>query len=120
MDEAERCHRLAFIFRGETLAVGTPNEVVDQREMSIAEIEVDRAVAAADAVRTLQGVEEVSHYGHIIRVALRGPGTTETSLRQRLESGGFPVLRYAMVRPTVEDAFVSMVREDELHRKATA
>src|SRR5699024_4446640 len=31
MDEAERCHRLAFIFRGQTIGVGTPQEIVDGR-----------------------------------------------------------------------------------------
>ena len=30
MDEAERCHRLAFIFRGELLDVGTPEEIVER------------------------------------------------------------------------------------------
>ncbi|MGH7438919.1 MAG: ABC transporter ATP-binding protein, partial [Polyangiaceae bacterium] len=33
MDEAERCHRLAFIFRGEVLDVGTPDEVVNRRNL---------------------------------------------------------------------------------------
>ena len=32
MDEAERCHRLAFIFRGELLDVGTPDEIVARRQ----------------------------------------------------------------------------------------
>ena len=30
MDEAERCHRLAFLSRGHLIAVGTPQNVVDQ------------------------------------------------------------------------------------------
>ncbi|HEX5754877.1 MAG TPA: ABC transporter ATP-binding protein, partial [Arenimonas sp.] len=38
MDEAERCHRLAFIFRGQLLAVGTPDEVVRARALSVVEL----------------------------------------------------------------------------------
>ncbi|MFO0694452.1 MAG: ABC transporter ATP-binding protein [Polyangiales bacterium] len=120
MDEAERCHRLAFIFRGETLAVGTPTEIVDQRGIAVAEMIVDRAVAAADVVRELPEVEEVSHYGHVIRVAIRGAHAPEKLLRETLEAKGFPVEHYQEVRPTVEDAFVSMVREDEKLRAREA
>src|SRR4030095_10773336 len=32
MDEAERCHRLAFIFNGQLLDTGTPEEVVSRRD----------------------------------------------------------------------------------------
>src|SRR5438093_105560 len=43
MDEAERCHRLAFIFRGSVLDVGTPDEVVARRGLRCAELVVDAA-----------------------------------------------------------------------------
>ncbi|MFO0696089.1 MAG: ABC transporter ATP-binding protein [Polyangiales bacterium] len=113
MDEAERCHRLAFIFRGETLAVGTPEQIVDQRGLVVAEVEVDRAVAAADTLRDLGHVEEVSHFGRILRVAMRGVENPEEDVRAFLEAHGTRVHRAQRGRATVEDAFVSMVREDE-------
>ncbi len=34
MDEAERCHRLAFIFRGTLLDVGTPEQIVERRHLA--------------------------------------------------------------------------------------
>src|SRR5688572_2089156 len=42
MDEAERCHRLAFIFRGTLLDVGTPEQIVERRDLRVAEFEIDR------------------------------------------------------------------------------
>src|SRR5690606_6240855 len=69
--EAERCHRLAFIFRGEVLAVGTPAEVVEARGLSIVEVECDQTVRAADVLRTQPAVDEVTFLGEIVRVALR-------------------------------------------------
>src|ERR1700682_4442926 len=36
MDEAERCHRLAFIFSGSVLDVGTPEEIVAPRTPRVA------------------------------------------------------------------------------------
>src|SRR6185312_7326213 len=72
MDEAERCHRLAFIFRGELLDVGTPEEVVARRDLTVAELRVDRAAEAAAVLRARPEVDEVAHYGHLLRVAARG------------------------------------------------
>jgi ABC-2 type transport system ATP-binding protein len=116
MDEAERCHRLAFIFRGELLAVGAPAEVVEARGLTVFEVELERAVQAGEQLRALPEVDGISHYGGVIRVALRGTAEPEALLRRELERGGFAVQRMTASRATVEDAFVSMVREDEQRR----
>jgi ABC-2 type transport system ATP-binding protein len=118
MDEAERCHRLAFIFRGELLATGTPEEVVAARGLRVIEVEVDaeRAVGAAELLRKRPEVDGVSHYGRVMRVALRGAADPAAFVTQALQAAGVPVHRIQEGRASVEDAFVSMVREDEEHR----
>src|SRR5690606_27951407 len=83
MDEAERCHRLAFILRGEVLDVGTPSGVVVRRALSVAELEDDRATEAADLLGVLPEVDEVAHYGHELRVATHS-GTDARELCQRV------------------------------------
>jgi ABC-2 type transport system ATP-binding protein len=110
MDEAERCHRLAFIFRGTVLDVGTPQEVVVRRGLRVAELEVDGAAEAAAVLRKLPDVDEVAHYGHTLRLAtLRGADPEEVARRVL----GAAVQSSRPARVTVEDAFVSMVRHDE-------
>jgi ABC-2 type transport system ATP-binding protein len=108
MDEAERCHRLAFIFRGRLLDVGTPAEIVARRALTVAELEVDRTTEAAEQLRGKPDVDAVSHYGNTLRIAMRrhDPGA---AIRTALE--GFSIRDYREIRPSVEDAFVSMVRE---------
>lgn len=120
MDEAERCHRLAFIFRGETLAIGTPERIVSDRGLVVVEIEVDRGIAAADCLRGVAGIDEVAHFGHLLRVALRDVADPVGFVRERLVSSGIVVHRAAIGRASVEDAFVSMVREDESRATARA
>jgi ABC-2 type transport system ATP-binding protein len=118
MDEAERCHRLAFIFRGEVLDVGRPEEVVTRRALSVAELEVERATEAADLLRSLPEVDEVAHYGPQLRLATRG-GVESASFAQRvLGERGIAVKSARSARVSVEDAFVSMVREE--HRAQLA
>jgi len=118
MDEAERCHRLAFIFRGELLATGTPQEIVERRNLHVFELETERSLEAAKRLRAAAGVEEVNHFGHVTRVALRDSPEPERVVREAL--AGFSIQRLAPTRVSVEDAFVSMVREDEALRAQKA
>jgi ABC-2 type transport system ATP-binding protein len=118
MDEAERCHRLAFIFRGELLDTGTPEEVVARRHLRVAELETDRATEAADILRRRAEVDEVAHYGPLLRVATRSGADPQYVVQEALD--GFAVRRLREARVTVEDAFVSMVREDQRSQEAQA
>jgi ABC-2 type transport system ATP-binding protein len=117
MDEAERCHRLAFIFSGSLLDTGTPAEVVARRNLRIAEVEVERATEAADVLRTHGDVDEVSHFGPTLRVATRNGVDPEALCRIVLAEHGIEVHLTRAGRTTVEDAFVSMVRAEELGKR---
>ncbi|MBK7583929.1 MAG: ABC transporter ATP-binding protein [Myxococcales bacterium] len=112
MDEAERCHRLAFIFSGEVLDIGTPDEVVLRRKLRVAELEVEEATLAATALREHPDVDEVAHYGHLLRVATRNDADPVALAEQVLGAAGLSLTRSRAARVTVEDAFVSMVRAE--------
>jgi ABC-2 type transport system ATP-binding protein len=112
MDEAERCHRLAFIFGGELLDVGTPAEIVDRRHLRVAELEVDRATEAADFLRARPEVDEVAHYGSVLRVATKDRTDPQLLAKETLAPRGIEIRMSRETRVTVEDAFVSMVRDD--------
>ena len=109
MDEAERCHRLCFIFRGTVLDTGTPEEIVERRHLRVAELQVDDAPRAAALLRSLPEVDEVAHYGRTLRLAVLGAVDPEALARRVL---GAAVVSSRPARVTVEDAFVSMVRHD--------
>jgi ABC-2 type transport system ATP-binding protein len=111
MDEAERCHRLAFIFRGEVLAVGTPTEVVEKRNLRVVELACDDNIRAGDALRELPEVDEVTFLGETMRVALHAVEDPEGFVRTALKA--FGVRSVHSSRATVEDAFVSMVRAEQ-------
>jgi ABC-2 type transport system ATP-binding protein len=113
MDEAERCHRLAFIFRGQLLDVGTPEQIVERRRLRVAELEVEDATRAADLLRAHPDVDEVAHYGMVLRLATRELADPEKLARLVLDPVGIAVRAYRETRVTVEDAFVSMVRDDQ-------
>ena len=113
MDEAERCHRLAFIFRGTLLDVGTPEEVVARRELRVAEIDVERPHDFAEALRADDRIEEVSHLGNLLRVATRRRTDPHEVAEEIAQRSGLRVRAAREIRTTVEDAFVAMVRSEE-------
>lgn len=111
MDEAERCHRLAFIFRGTVLDIGTPEEVVSRRALDVIELEVADPAAATAALEADPGTEECGHFGRILRVATRSHDA-RSHVTRVLGAAGIPIRALNPGRATVEDAFVSMVREE--------
>jgi ABC-2 type transport system ATP-binding protein len=107
MDEAERCHRLAFIFAGRLLDEGTPDEVVARRRLVALEIEVDDADRVREALRARPEIETVEPYGHALRVVGR-----DVDLEKLITEVATPK-RIQPAHPSVEDAFVSMVRAEQ-------
>jgi ABC-2 type transport system ATP-binding protein len=120
MDEAERCHRLAFIFRGQVLDIGTPEEIVARRALSALELATNQPREAAELLRTRPEVDEVAHYGHTLRLTTRAGVDPTTFTLELLRQHGIAVQSSAPSRVSVEDAFVSMVREDEAARARAA
>jgi ABC-2 type transport system ATP-binding protein len=112
MDEASRCHRLAFIFRGELLDVGTPAEVVERRQLRVATLVVDDARGAAARLRERPEVDEVEHFGHDMRVATRGGADPLALARSVLAAAQIAIREQREERPSVEDAFVALVNEE--------
>ena len=112
MDEAERCHRLAFIFHGELLDVGTPDEVVARRHLRVAELDVTSAEEAVKLLRRRPEVEEVAHYGRRLRLATHGAADPAALAAEVLASAGLTATGIRELRATVEDAFVALVRAE--------
>jgi ABC-2 type transport system ATP-binding protein len=112
MDEAERCHRLAFIFSGTLLDTGTPAEIIERRHLRVAELEVHESTKAAAALRQNPDVDEVAHFGPELRVAVRNGKDPEHVAKDVLQPLGIEIRRSRPGRTTVEDAFVSMVRAE--------
>jgi ABC-2 type transport system ATP-binding protein len=70
MDEAERCHRLAYIAYGRLLATGTPDEVLHLYRLSTWEVSgpSERLSALNARVKGLPGVSHVTAFGNTLHV----------------------------------------------------
>src|SRR5450432_4537468 len=63
MDEAERCHRLAYIFNGQLLTRGTIDEVLDQSHLTTWAVNGPDLLKLAEQLRKVSGVEQAVAFG---------------------------------------------------------
>lgn len=69
MDEAERCHRLAYLAYGKLLTRGTVDEVVAAARLSTWEFTGRNLLALAEKLRGRPGVEQVVPFGNTLHVS---------------------------------------------------
>ena len=108
MDEAERCHALAYIAYGKLLAHGTIREVIDEARLATWEIEGEKVMEIVDELRAKPGVEMVAPFGNTLHVS----GTDHAALERAVnESAKRPGLEIRKVDPTLEDVFIHLMRD---------
>jgi ABC-2 type transport system ATP-binding protein len=112
MDEAEHCHRLAFIQRGKIIASGSP-EQIRQRTMpeDVLEIIPSDATAALNALRKAMSTgrlqaETIDPYGSRLHLIARDAVNQQDTVRQVLKAAGVQVLGSQMIEPSLEDVFI--------------
>ncbi len=105
MDEAERCHRLAYIAAGRLLASGTPAELVAKAGLHTWELQGATAASWATQIEGLPGVELVTRFGNALHVSGRDDAALQTAVRQFAAAGEWRVLP-----PTLEDVFIFLMR----------
>jgi len=108
MDEAEYCNRLAMIYRGKMVALGTPTEL-KQRSISgdLLLLECDAPADALEALEETSGVVDAAVFGSALHV-LVAPGIATADLRNRIAEQGIEVRKLENIRPTLEDVFVAL------------
>jgi len=107
MDEAERCHALAYIAYGKLLAHGTIREVIDQAKLATWEIEGEDIMDAAAQLRESPGVEMVAPFGTALHVS----GTDRDAIAQAVSKVSSRAgLQAHEVDPTLEDVFIHLTR----------
>jgi ABC-2 type transport system ATP-binding protein len=105
MDEAERCHQLAYIAYGELLTRGTPEEVVRNAGLTTWEVTGPRLHELADALRGRGGVEQVVAFGTALHVSGRQPDALRSSLEAVLTAQH----RSQQMESGLEDVFISLM-----------
>jgi len=117
MDEAENCQRLAFIQRGRIVAHGSPAEIKEKHmHGEVMEITCRRPDLAIGLLRTLSAeqdvpFEEIALYGAAVHVVAENIVRYREQMTRTLQEGGAGPETLDVIAPSLEDVFISSVRE---------
>jgi ABC-2 type transport system ATP-binding protein len=116
MDEAEHCHRLAFIQRGHLIAYGAPEEIKrDTMRGQVLEIAPSDAAQAVLVLRTALeagrlDLEEVAMYGSLVHVVASEMERRTEGIAAELRQAGVEPGAMAIIEPSLEDVFIACMR----------
>ena len=114
MDEAEYCDRLALIYRGKIIALGTPTELkLETLPQGIMEVECHPLVPALDLLKRESWISEAAIFGDSLHVIGKEEIDLEREVPALFQKHGIFLRRMGWMRPSLEDVFVSLVEKEE-------
>lgn len=117
MDEAEYCHRLALMYGGKVIALGTPAELKSSLSSHhLFHLEVSDLLGAMNALEKVPGLSDIAVFGGGLHVTAADATRAVSDIRSALEKAGVSVPLLEPIQPSMEDVFVAMIEEEE--RKA--
>ena len=109
MDEAERCHELAYIAYGKLLARGTAEQLIEQSGLVTWEIDGNGLPALAQALRGDARIRTVAMFGTALHASADSAAALEAALAPWHARG----LAIAPVATSLEDVFIALMRQSQ-------
>jgi ABC-2 type transport system ATP-binding protein len=111
MDEAERCHRLAYIAYGKLLADGTVSDVIQQARLTTWSVSGPDLHQLARQIRQQSGVQQAVAFGDRLHVSGDDPDALEAAV------AAFRRVPYEWHRVDtgLEDAFIHLMQHSPDH-----
>ena len=106
MDEAVRCHKLAYIAYGKLLAQGSAAEVVASQGLSSWAIYGEHLVELQENLRTQPGVDLTVSFGNVLHVSGKDAGQLQHTVDAIIAAKG---LRAEKIETSLEDVFIYMM-----------
>ncbi|MBM4347898.1 MAG: ABC transporter ATP-binding protein, partial [Deltaproteobacteria bacterium] len=111
MDEAERCNHIGLIHQGELLIADSPSAVKMRIGGTVLELRLEDHQKGMRALDRIKAFRSLVLSGDKIHILVDQPEEGERMIRDVLKTEGMGILDLNRVRPSLEDAFVSMVKE---------
>jgi ABC-2 type transport system ATP-binding protein len=105
MDEAERCHRLAYIFNGKMLANGTVPEVIARAGLTTWAVTGGNLNELAEQLRAQSGVEQAVAFGAELHVS----GANARALERAIALYQTPHYHWRQIESSLEDVFIHLM-----------
>ena len=110
MDEAQRCHKVSFIYEGRMLSYKSPQSLIEERKEETIEL-----IAEHKQVRKhlgkLPGLKSVYPFGETLHLIFESGKGGEEITKEFLEKQGIQIRSLKRITPSFEDAFLALIEE---------
>ncbi len=106
MDEAERCHALAYIAFGKLLATGTAAELIRKSGLTTWSASGKNLSALAQSLRSAPGVDMVVPFGETLHISGANAALMADSLAPFMAGTEY---QWQKIEPTLEDVFIGLM-----------
>jgi ABC-2 type transport system ATP-binding protein len=115
MDEAEYCHRIALMYGGRVIALGSPAELKTSLGAGhLLNLETSDLLNGMAALENQPGILDVAVFGGGLHVKVDDSAAAVARIRQIMQDKGISVLALDSITPSMEDVFVSLIEKEEV------
>ena len=111
LDEAERCHRVAFLAGGKILALDTPAHLQEAAAGALVEVVASPIRRALEIAREQAGPERVQLFGDRLHVRLDREADY-APVGHALNQAGIDVASWRVIPATLEDVFIDRLAQE--------
>ena len=110
MEEAEYCNRIALIFGGRMIAMGSPLELKTQRmQEQIIDLRCPAPQEVIDILTGLPSIRDASLFGAGLHIVCGDATPAMAAIARTLGDRGIAIQKMELIQPSMEDVFVSLI-----------
>ncbi len=114
MEEAEYCGRLAMIYRGRLIGMGTPAQLkTGLAGETLLDVRCQSNQQALEVIEGLPMILDAALFGNGLHVRTADPQAARAAITQALSGRKLTIEHLAPIAPTMEDVFVAMIEQED-------
>jgi ABC-2 type transport system ATP-binding protein len=114
MDEAEYCHRVALMYGGRIIALGSPAELKNSLGVGhLVNLITSDLLASMTVLEKHESLLDIAVFGGGLHVKVENAEIAMKDIRALLDAAGIKITTLEPITPSMEDVFVSLIEVEE-------
>ena len=114
MDEAENCDRMALIYKGSIIAMGTPHQLKTEfMKEDILEISLPHPEDCMEKLSEVKAIKETALFGATLHAVTQNADEAMRSVKDLFAQQTITDYAITKIEPTLEDVFVSLIESHD-------
>jgi ABC-2 type transport system ATP-binding protein len=110
MDEAQRCHKVGFMYEGRMLSYKSPKSLIEERKEETVELIAEHK-QARKLLGKLPGLKSIYPFAETLHLIFESGKGGEEITKEFLEKQGIQIRSLKRITPSFDDAFLALIEE---------